>query len=436
MERIWPVLTSMTTAVPLVALEVSIALASACSDSYWSWESRVSSRPVPGLEATCWVTGDWGRATPARRLHDRLLAVDAGQLGVVPVLEPGRALAGGVGESDDGRGQIPVRHLPLGVGDERDTREGVRRDRLPGRLRELAGQDDVPRLPVQLGGQCGHRNVDDGRERRGRLHRVRDLEVVGHDVVRGDGERQRRTVAVVDATAQRRHRDRDGGLAARRRLVRAGVQDLHVDQPGHHQQHGQNEDQTHKPDATGEGPVLPTAPPALAGRILAGAVWVRALPGPSGGRRRRRGGAPWDGGPTAPGRGRSRRSRPGTGRTGPGRRSPAPGCDPTSSWRRVVGSSSCSGGLNQRARAQGLVGWECSRRRRGRRSSSSVSVVGVVVGVVAVVPVARCSGPLVPLLPLVVPPDGAPAPAEGVVGGGGAGAGVTFGVGRGTDRET
>ena len=43
---------------------------------------------------------------------------------------------------------------------------------------------------------------------------------------------------------------------------------------------------------------------------------------------------------------------------------------------------------------------------------------------------------LVPLLPLVVPPDGAPAPAEGVVGGGGAGAGVTFGVGRGTDKET
>ena len=45
MERIWPVFTSMTTAVPLTAFDVSIALASACSDSYWSWESRVSSRP-------------------------------------------------------------------------------------------------------------------------------------------------------------------------------------------------------------------------------------------------------------------------------------------------------------------------------------------------------------------------------------------------------
>ena len=69
MERIWPVFTSMTTAVPLTAFEVSIALASACSDSYWSWVSRVSSRPVPGLEATWSVTGRLGqghagRATP------------------------------------------------------------------------------------------------------------------------------------------------------------------------------------------------------------------------------------------------------------------------------------------------------------------------------------------------------------------------------------
>ena len=64
MERIWPVFTSMTTAVPLTAFEVSIALARACSDSYWSWESRVSSRPVPGLEDTWFVTGDWGSATP------------------------------------------------------------------------------------------------------------------------------------------------------------------------------------------------------------------------------------------------------------------------------------------------------------------------------------------------------------------------------------
>ncbi len=64
MERIWPVFTSMTTAVPLTELEVSIALANDCSDSYCSWESSVSSRPVPGLEATCCVTGDWGRVTP------------------------------------------------------------------------------------------------------------------------------------------------------------------------------------------------------------------------------------------------------------------------------------------------------------------------------------------------------------------------------------
>jgi hypothetical protein len=58
-------------------------------------------------------------------------------------------------------------------------------------------------------------------------------------------------------------------------------------------------------------------------------------------------------------------------------------------------------------------------------------VVGVVVGVVAVVPVDA----ELEELP-VLAPDGAPVPAEEVVGGGGAGAGVTFGVGRGTDRET
>ena len=65
MERIWPVLTSITTAVPLTASDDSIALASACSDSYWSWVSRVSSNPVPGVVDTWFVTGDCGSATPA-----------------------------------------------------------------------------------------------------------------------------------------------------------------------------------------------------------------------------------------------------------------------------------------------------------------------------------------------------------------------------------
>ncbi len=65
MDRIWPVLTSITTAVPLRAFDDSIARASACSDSYWSWVSSVSSSPVPGVVATLSVTGDCGRATPA-----------------------------------------------------------------------------------------------------------------------------------------------------------------------------------------------------------------------------------------------------------------------------------------------------------------------------------------------------------------------------------
>jgi hypothetical protein len=52
---------------------------------------------------------------------------------------------------------------------------------------------------VQLGGQRRRRDVDDGRQRQGRLHRMRDLEVVGDDVVGGDGNCQRRSVAVIDA---------------------------------------------------------------------------------------------------------------------------------------------------------------------------------------------------------------------------------------------
>ncbi len=63
-DRICPVLTSITTAVPLTAFEDSMALASACSDSYCSCVSRVNSRPVPGVVATSSVTGDCGMATP------------------------------------------------------------------------------------------------------------------------------------------------------------------------------------------------------------------------------------------------------------------------------------------------------------------------------------------------------------------------------------
>ena len=64
MERISPVLTSMTMAVPLTELDVSIACARACSDSYCTCVSSVSSSPVPGDVATWFVTGDCGSATP------------------------------------------------------------------------------------------------------------------------------------------------------------------------------------------------------------------------------------------------------------------------------------------------------------------------------------------------------------------------------------
>ena len=156
MERICPVLTSITTAVPLTAFDDSIALASACSDSYCSWVSNVSSSPVPGVVATWFVTGDCGRATPAGdSMIVSLPAVPASWL-VVAVLEPGCALTGGVGEPDDGCGQVPVGNQPLGVVDQRDAGDGVRRDLLARRLGQLAGQHHVAGPLVEL-----------GRERRG-----------------------------------------------------------------------------------------------------------------------------------------------------------------------------------------------------------------------------------------------------------------------------
>ena len=101
-ERIWPVLTSITTAVPLTASDVSIALASACSDSYWSWVSRVSSSPVPGVVDTWFVTGDWGSATPAGDSMIVSFPAVPASWWLYAVLQTGRALTGGVGEADDG----------------------------------------------------------------------------------------------------------------------------------------------------------------------------------------------------------------------------------------------------------------------------------------------------------------------------------------------
>ena len=77
-----------------------------------------------------------------------------------------------------------------------------------------------------------------------------DLEVVGHDVVGGDRKRERRAVAGVDPTTERGQGHRDGGLAPGRRLVRAGVEDLHVDQSRDQEQHRNYEDEadeTHPP---------------------------------------------------------------------------------------------------------------------------------------------------------------------------------------------
>ena len=62
MARMSPVLTSMITAVPPVAWEATISAARACSATYWTDSSRVSSSPVPGVAGVDWLP--LGRATP------------------------------------------------------------------------------------------------------------------------------------------------------------------------------------------------------------------------------------------------------------------------------------------------------------------------------------------------------------------------------------
>ncbi len=53
----------MTTAVPLKAWEAAISAANACSATYWTDSSMVSSSPVPGVEATELPAP--GRVTPS-----------------------------------------------------------------------------------------------------------------------------------------------------------------------------------------------------------------------------------------------------------------------------------------------------------------------------------------------------------------------------------
>ena len=63
MARMSPLFTSMTTAVPPVAWDATISAASACSATYWTDSSRVSSMPVPGVDGV--DCPPLGRATPS-----------------------------------------------------------------------------------------------------------------------------------------------------------------------------------------------------------------------------------------------------------------------------------------------------------------------------------------------------------------------------------
>ena len=260
MERIWPVFTSMTTAVPLTELEVSIALANACSDSYCSCESRVSSRPVPGLEATCWVTGDWGSVTPAGDSSIVALPLVPASSLLYSYSSPAAPWPAALVNPTTGAARFPFGTTRLESAISEIPGKASAEIVCPVAWESCRRHDDVPGFSVQLGGQRRRRNVDDGRQRQRGLHRMGNLEVVGHDVIGADGDRQRRSVAVVDAAAQRGEGHGDGRFPAGRRLVRAGAQDLDVYQFGDDEQHGDEEHHAHESHPAREGAALPPAP--------------------------------------------------------------------------------------------------------------------------------------------------------------------------------
>ena len=85
MARMSPVFTSMMTAVPPVAWEATISAAKACSVTYWTDSSRVSSIPVPGCGRRRVLPV--GSATPSGESIDVGRARLAGQGRLVLVLE-------------------------------------------------------------------------------------------------------------------------------------------------------------------------------------------------------------------------------------------------------------------------------------------------------------------------------------------------------------
>ena len=114
LARMSPVFTSITMATPQVAWEATISAPRACSATYWTDSSMVSSMPVPAL-AGALVAMAPDRATPSGDSEPLLGAGRAGQQRLVLVLEPGQAGAVRADRAQHRLGQLAVGLRPAGA---------------------------------------------------------------------------------------------------------------------------------------------------------------------------------------------------------------------------------------------------------------------------------------------------------------------------------
>ena len=224
-------------------------------------ELRVERQLQPGARASRppgSSPGTAGSATPAGDCMIVSLPSTPASRWLSPYSSPAAPLPGGVGEPDHGRGEVPVRHLPLGVVDRARCR-GRRPPEIfcpvawgaggPGRRSPSAGAARRPASRRERGGWARARwpSSPDARSGSRRPRRRRWGRRV--PAARRRGRRCRRATRRADTEME--------DSPARRRLVGARVQDLDVDQPGHHEQHGQQEDEADEPHPAREGPALP-----------------------------------------------------------------------------------------------------------------------------------------------------------------------------------
>ena len=160
MERICPVFTSMTMAVPLSDCDDSMAWARACSDLVLQLRYRGSARvPVPALLAD--PVGHRGlRAAPRPEGDSMIVSLPAvpASSWLSPYSMPAAPAPMPLVKPSTGEARFPLVTTRLESATSVMPGNGVGRDLLPVALRQLRGQHHVAGMPVQLGRQGGRRD--------------------------------------------------------------------------------------------------------------------------------------------------------------------------------------------------------------------------------------------------------------------------------------